>query len=156
MGYSYDMAGRLACDSCGRTGGVRKRTCPHKVTDETGHALPYCYPAALCGECYRKHGGAAALHKDCAAGAAASQARYDKLRERLAAGEAQIMCAWGDWHETVPSGLVGVCFMGADKVPHYVLVRDYDQYEKRYLSDYPDAEPWINHPGDNNKQVVWS
>ena len=37
MGYCYgrnahgNMA--LACDNCGTVGGVRKRTCPHKVTE---------------------------------------------------------------------------------------------------------------------------
>lgn len=155
MGYSYDMRGRLACDSCGRTGETRKRPCPHKVTTETGQVLRYCQAPALCGDCLRKHGGTAGVHAGCKEGAAKSQARYDARRERLAAGEAQVMCAWGDWHELVPTGLVGALFIGADKVEHCVLLRvqDYDPSTKPWLSDYPDAMPWENHPGATSKAV---
>ena len=41
MGYSYDGQGRLCCDGCGSSGGVRKFRCP----------FGWCQPAALCPEC---------------------------------------------------------------------------------------------------------
>ena len=46
MGYSYDGQGRLCCDVCGRSGGVRKIRCP----------FGWCPPAALCQECRSKYG----------------------------------------------------------------------------------------------------
>ena len=49
MGYCYGinpLTGRqnLACDECGRIGGVRKRRCTYG----------YCSATALCKECYNK------------------------------------------------------------------------------------------------------
>lgn len=45
MGYSYDWRGRLCCDHCGESGGVRKIKCP----------FGWCPPAALCPDCRVKH-----------------------------------------------------------------------------------------------------
>ena len=156
MGYSYDAMGRLACDYCGKTGGVRKRACPRKVTTEDGYTSHYCTPPAMCGECYSKVGGSKVIHANCAEGAARSQARYDDIRARLKAGEAQVRSAYGDWHVSVPSGLVGVCFADADSIKSYVLVpkADYDPEARHWLSDYPNAQPWIDHPGVTSKRVM--
>jgi hypothetical protein len=156
MGYIHDEQGRLVCDNCGIAGGVSKRTCPHKVTNENGRVLSYCYPAALCSQCYRKLGGAKGVHGTCAEGAARRQAEYDAVRAKLATGELQVCSAYGDWHEAVPEGLVGVCFIGASNETYYVLVRkaDYDPNVRRWLSQYPDAQPWIDHPGATSKQVI--
>lgn len=44
MGYSYDGRGRLCCDNCGESGGVRKARCP----------FGWCSPAALCPDCRAK------------------------------------------------------------------------------------------------------
>jgi len=41
MGYSYDQTGRLCCDNCGRSGGVRKIRCP----------FGWCPAPAYCPEC---------------------------------------------------------------------------------------------------------
>jgi hypothetical protein len=45
MGYCYDWNGRLACDSCGTTGEVRKQKCP----------FGYCPSPALCPQCKAKY-----------------------------------------------------------------------------------------------------
>lgn len=45
MGFSFDDRGRLCCDACPVSGGVRKMRCP----------WGYCYPVALCAECRKKH-----------------------------------------------------------------------------------------------------
>ena len=45
MGYSYDNSGRLCCDFCGRSGEVRKISCP----------FDYCPKTAACPECRKKH-----------------------------------------------------------------------------------------------------
>lgn len=58
MGYSY-MRGRLVCDHCGRTGGVRKRRCPAN----------WCPPPAYCSDCYALRKGDLAMYhvrNDCA------------------------------------------------------------------------------------------
>lgn len=42
MGYSYEtISGKLCCDSCGKSGGVRKKNCP----------FGWCPADALCAEC---------------------------------------------------------------------------------------------------------
>lgn len=41
MGYSYDGQGRLCCDICDRSGGVRKHRCP----------FGWCQSLALCPAC---------------------------------------------------------------------------------------------------------
>lgn len=144
MGYCYDMAGRLACDACGKTGGVRKRTCPHRVHYADGGSLPYCQPAALCSDCYRKH--KAKLHEGCAAGAAKQNAAEVARKAKLAAGELEVRSAWGDWHETVPTGMTGVLFRNGDQQDYRLMPQaDYQPGDKHWLSDYPTAEPWENH-----------
>jgi len=45
MGYCYDADGKLCCDVCGDSGGVRKNRCP----------FGYCQPIALCQKCKREH-----------------------------------------------------------------------------------------------------
>jgi hypothetical protein len=103
MGYCYTNAGALCCDRCDRSGGVRKRTCPHKVG-----GLPYCYPMALCQECYEAVKDK--LHVNCKERAAARQAEEDAKLTTLKTGAFERGAAWGDWHEMVPKGMVGVVF----------------------------------------------
>ena len=45
MGYCYDVDGRLCCDVCSSSGGVRKHRCP----------FGYCPAIALCPKCKREH-----------------------------------------------------------------------------------------------------
>lgn len=110
MGYSYDSLGRLACDGCGKTGGVRRRPCPYKVRDECGHTLNYCPASAYCAECHAAR--KATRHADCKAGAARSQAEYDARRAVLDAGEHVLSSAVGDWADGVPEGYCRVTFRG--------------------------------------------
>lgn len=44
MGYTYDMKGRLCCDFCCKSGGVRRIECPYG----------YCQPWATCPDCRRE------------------------------------------------------------------------------------------------------
>ncbi len=123
-GYGYGARGRLvlACDSCGKTGGVRKRTCPYKVTGtslrsptRTRWSLPYCPAPALCADCYKNHGGLRGVHGDsCKNGAAAYQARYDAEQARLESGDSQVTTRYGSWAEGVPDGHVKVVYRSLD------------------------------------------
>lgn len=113
MGYCYTRGGALCCDRCGESGGVRRRTCPHKVRHGGGVSLPYCQPAALCRACYAVE--RATLHAGCAEGAARAQATEDTRAAVLAGGGLLVKAAWGDWHPTVPAGEVGVLFEGRDR-----------------------------------------
>lgn len=145
MGYCHDSHGRLVCDACGSSTGVRKRTCPHRVYYAEGGSLPYCQPAALCAACYATH--KATLHVACAEGAAKSNARERERKEKLANGEFEVKAAFGSWHETVPPGCVGVMFANPTLGERHMLVpeADYDLFRvvrPRYLSDYPRATPW--------------
>ena len=45
MGYSFDGTGRLCCDICGQSGGVRRNRCP----------FGWCQPIAMCQRCKREH-----------------------------------------------------------------------------------------------------
>ena len=45
MGYCYDHDGRLCCDICSRSGGVRRHKCP----------FGWCPPIAVCPECRSEH-----------------------------------------------------------------------------------------------------
>jgi hypothetical protein len=105
MGTSYGTnpaTGRWAldCGQCGVADGtVRKRRCP---------ADNYCPAAQLCPSCYaaaRRDGQWAEWHRDCARGKAAYEA---ELAARAAAPDRYARSAWGDWHGTVPAGMVGV------------------------------------------------
>lgn len=108
MGYCYTKGGALVCDACGESGGVRRRTCPHRVS-----GLPYCPAPALCRDCYARE--RATLHAGCREGAARAQARDDTRAAVLAGGGLLVKAAWGDWHPTVPAGEVGVLFEGRDR-----------------------------------------
>jgi hypothetical protein len=159
MGYSYGRNARgnwvLSCDGCGDLGGVRKRTCPHKVLgdshrtmDGKRHALPYCPPPALCGACFRRHGGTARIHAQCADGAAQSQARYDETERQLDAGELLVTSAsMVDGHP----GMVRVMFAGryhpgageARREAARVMPAElYDFHARPRLSDY-DRKPAV-------------
>jgi hypothetical protein len=145
MGYSYcARSGRLACDACGDTSGTtRKRTCPHKVHYADGGSLPYCYPSALCRDCYAKH--KATLHDDCKAGADARNQQEQRRAARLVAGDYEVKNAYGSWHKTVPDGMVGVRFVNRAGAEVYRLVPDaiYNGESRgNWLQDYPDAQPW--------------
>ena len=154
MGYGYGRtaSGRmaLACDNCGAVGGVRKRTCPHMVHYVDMADLPYCQPPAYCGPCWQKAGGNR-IHDTCKAGAAKSNERESEHGRRLAAGELEVLTAWGDWHPAVPPGQVGVRFGGLGaRTGHgpiefrLIPKADYDHRTKHYLGDFPVATPWID------------
>lgn len=153
MGYCYTHSGALVCDGCGAAGGVRKRTCPHRVTYPLdGYSLPYCYPSALCPACYKAH--KATLHATCAEGAATSNAEHAATAARVRAGDALVKAAWGDWHAAVPAGLVGVCFRTQGATPEYRLVPATSyQGGGGFLSDYADAQPWAGPDGAVSKGV---
>ena len=91
MSYSFDSHGRLCCDNCGNAGGVRKRTCPHRVLTDSLRGprapLPYCYPPALCPQCWHKIGGAQ-LHADWREGAAQGETQHDATESLLDTGKA--------------------------------------------------------------------
>ena len=138
MGYCYDSSGRLACDSCGKVGGVRKRTCPHKVD-----GLPYCPAPALCSDCFKAEGGLAVLHRECKALAEKRQREEDDLRAHVQAGRLVVKSAVGSWHKTVPAGMVGVTFAGlSGQERRLVPEADYHPIERRYLDQYPTTHPW--------------
>jgi hypothetical protein len=143
MGYSYDMGGRLCCDSCGASGDARKRTCPHRVQYADGGSLPYCYPSALCKACYAKH--KATLHARCAEGAAQSNVREQARKARLVAGALERRACWGSWHATVPDGMVGVYFKGMQGEAWRLVTHDAYDTQRAWLDEYPDAQPWEVH-----------
>lgn len=143
MGYSRDArTGRLCCDGCGTTGGVRKRTCPYKVTCDSlrgqRSTVAYCPPPALCPACYEKEGGLRGVHPEgCKTGAAVMQAEADAVEAGLTAGESFVVSAFGDWHEDVPAGLVMVVFRGRSGESRVLVEKDeYDPRVKPRLSDY--------------------
>jgi hypothetical protein len=139
----------LACDRCGNGGGVRRRTCTARVRypqDGPGHALPYCPAPALCQGCLAAVGGSRGLHAECHAPAAKATAENQRIADRIAGGDLQVVTGWGDWHKDVPAGMVGVRFArnrtdGRSDPPTYRLVPEAD-YRAGFLSDYPDAVPW--------------
>lgn len=160
MGYSYSFDGKLCCDHCGKPGGVRKRKCPHFVLTDNARSkerarLSYCYPPALCEGC--KEEQKATLHASCAANAAKSQEQYDAVQARLDSGDKLVLSAWGDWHETVPAGFVGVLFGGPRYEGHeYRLIPsgDYDPGTKQFLSEYGDTQTWTQQPARSSKFVT--
>jgi hypothetical protein len=130
MGYCFDYKGRLVCDGCGVSGGVRKRKCSFKVLGDSRygprHALPYCPAPAVCGECFKKHGGSKGIHGGCKGGAEASQAEADEVERLLDEGEYFAASAYGDWNKTVPEGKVGVIYRGRAGERRVLLAsRDY-------------------------------
>lgn len=54
-----------------------------------------------------------------------------------------VICAFGDWHEDVPEGKVGVFFKGLNDGCRVLIDEDaYDSINKKRLSDYPETLPW--------------
>lgn len=172
MGYSYGYGG-ICCSGCAKEGskaGVRKRPCPYKVVDyqKDGRpyaALPYCPAPALCSDCYKRHGGLRGLHgEDCKTGAAQMQATADAKRDAIADGEMFVDAAWGQWHDTVPQGKVGVLYAG--KEGRVYLLIPAERYEYRpeggyqfgnrpVLSEIADVmEDWPGHPDSGSKRIA--
>jgi hypothetical protein len=147
MGYSYDgSSGRLCCDNCGGTQGVRKRTCPHKVLGSSHrspggrYALPYCSPPAYCSACFKDRGGSKGVHATCAEGAALYQAKADAEEAALDAGEKLVAYGIGRGDD-IPEGYVKVGFQGknGEKTEVFIPNESYDPGTKNKLSDYPEA-----------------
>jgi hypothetical protein len=136
MGYCYERlpSGHysLCCDACGAVR-ARRRACPHKVD-----GLPYCPAPALCKACYQKH--KTTLHAPCEEPARLRQLECDQERKRLSMGEKRVLTAWGDWHETVPKGMVGFRVTGE---VYYLVPKS--EYHAGWLGDYPNAKPWEKH-----------
>lgn len=161
MGHSYDKQGRLCCDGCGNSGGVRARKCRYLISRD-GYKLPYCYPPDLCAACFKKHGGTRGIHGDkCKEGAARMQAQEDARQARLQAGEWEVRSAFGSggalisgWPE-VPEDYTGVVFRNAkgEEVNALVPRDSYNPGTKRYLSDYPEAQRWHGAVLPATKQV---
>lgn len=148
MGYCYSAStGKLACDCCGIANGVRRRPCTYKVHNADGGSLPMCKAPAYCKACYEAKGKSAGVHAPCEAYAAMAQAREDQIKARLANGESQVRCAYGSWHYTVPAGKVGVMFQNKF-CKEWFLVDEADYKGGGWLSDFPNSEPWENHPVD--------
>lgn len=149
MGYCYSRTGGLACDKCGAAGGVRKRCCAYTVLCDSlrgaRQRLDYCPAPALCSACYKQAGGLRGVHGEaCRDGAAASQAKYDAIEARLDAGESFVIAGYG---RGVPAGMAGVGFRSrAGDSWRLIPEADYDPQAKPALSDYPDAQPWPDHP----------
>ena len=148
MGYRYDKAGHLCCDRCGKSAGVRKRTCPYKVL---GHSLdgprrwlPYCPPLMLCGFCYTAM-GQRLMHRECRAPAAVSQAEDDEIERQLDAGASLSVDAYGDWEPTVPKGMVGLKFVSRSGVS-YRLMPEGDYPNQLVALSAVRTEPWTDHP----------
>ncbi|MBB5167083.1 hypothetical protein [Mycobacterium sp. AZCC_0083] len=111
------------------------------LRSRTRHAMHYCYAPALCSDCYRSHGGKH-LHDACAEGAAASQAKYDAIEAALDAGESFVIAAYGEWHESVPDGMVGLLFRGrSGEVNRLAKAVDYNRGGDTKLSDI-ETQPW--------------
>jgi hypothetical protein len=139
MGYVYTSNGSLVCDCCDATT-AKKRTCTHRVG-----ALPYCSPPALCDDCYQQQGGPR-LHDRCKKPAALARARDLVRRLMLEAGHFERCTAWGDWHESVPTGKVGVRFVGAGGQEEYRLLPEDSYNSHDWLHEFGAAEPWDNPP----------
>lgn len=78
MGYTYEN-GRLCCDNCGKSGGVRRRKCTYG----------WCPPPAVCPDCWK--GGVRdkerRFHEErCKAPAAAYAAKERERQKLLVAG----------------------------------------------------------------------
>lgn len=117
MGHTYTRnpaTGRmvLCCDACGGWPARAKR-CP----------VGYCPGADLCPKCWQADRGA---HADC------PRLHREYLAEQVekaAHPTEYARAAWGDWHEKVPAGMVGV-------VTHantWVLVRKAEYVPSRPL-----------------------
>lgn len=156
MGYSYGMtaSGRWArdCDHCGKSGGTKIYECIYKVYDAGDRSngqrfgLPYCMAPSLCRGCFNELGGIHGVHGErCREGAAESQRRDDEVRARLERGDRIVHCAWGDWHDDVPEGYVGIVGWSLTAGESYHLVPT-DQYQNRsgdnFVENY-EIHPWL-------------
>lgn len=155
MGYSYGInpaTGRecLSCDGCGKVGGVSKRRCTQIVTTENGVQLPYCYPPALCADCFREEGGRK-MHDVCKPFAEASNARYADMRAKLEAGDSQRAAAWGDWKENVDEGMVGfvACNVDGKQSWHQVTKATYEDIQAKDIRFLKDIE------AEGHKLYAW-
>lgn len=145
MGFCYDIRGRMCCDRCGLSGGVRKRTCKYKVLSDSLYgprqSLPYCPPPALCSACYRALGGIR-IHDGCKEPAAASQADADAIEAVLDSGDLLSTTAFGDWHNEVPAGMVGLRFTGRTQHSVWRLARSEDYPNRRVALSEIDTVDW--------------
>ena len=76
MGYCYDHEGKLCCDFCGKSGGVRRKKCPHG----------WCQPVAICPVCRKdkeKMAKESAAHGDCERLSNEAKARDAKVQALL-------------------------------------------------------------------------
>lgn len=147
MGYAYGPRG-LCCDRCGEDGSARKRPCPHKVTREA-YTLPYCPAPALCSTCFAELGGSRGVHGDrCRDGAAAMQLEEDERAARLAAGDWRIAARYGDWHEQVPEGWIGVTYRRGDRERHALVLKGSADARADWWSELKHREPWFGPTGE--------
>lgn len=108
MGVCRDLKGRLCCEKCGNSGGVRRRTCPYTVANYIENTvLPFCRAPYLCKKCYRDEGGLRHVHgRNCFIGATQRQKKANDEYARWILGEWQCRTRWGDWKPGVPKGKV--------------------------------------------------
>lgn len=113
MGYSYAInhkTGRqcLACDVCGRAEGTtKKRRCPHN----------YCQATALCDSETCKQKWKQHDHATCKKAMEQIEAEKKNIKENHAE-DYITLAAWGDWHEQVPKGYVGVFAGKGGRLPN--------------------------------------
>ena len=101
--------------------------------------MRYCPSPALCDACFEKEGKNKGVHGACKSKAAARQKIEDAEQVRLDRGEHRVNGRYGDWHEAVPAGMIGVCFSakgGLDR--RYVLVA-HEFRNVNWLEDLPDG-----------------
>lgn len=150
MGTITDSSGRLCCDKCGQSGGVRRRTCPYKIRTDSLRSmygnrpvLNYCSPWALCSPCFKALGGLRGIHGDeCRDGAARSQAEADAIEAGLDKGAMFVVSAIA-----MSGGMVEVTFWGKHdagarsrpEVKHLIPKDAYDPAAKPRMSDYADV-----------------
>lgn len=122
MGYSYDLSGRLCCDACPVSNGVRKVHCP----------FGYCPATALCKECRKTHKDklSKAHHRErgCEKSHLAFQAEQDAEKAHHAAGTYTLKAAVGLFDGT---GRVCVTFwLGTGETFRDYIMHE-DVYDKR-------------------------
>lgn len=144
MGYCYTSPkgrsrGRLCCDACPSSTGVRKRTCPHKVITPAGHSLPYCPAPALCAACWTTR---KTYHSGCKAKADAATARYALEAARDQEGDLAVRTCWGDWLKGVPAGHVLILFADLGHTRREYRLALSEHYDStKYLSEHPNLLP---------------
>lgn len=150
MGYSYsrDANGRMVldCDGCGDHP-ARKTRCPFTVTYADGGELPYCPGGAVCATCRPKYATKEAHRAaGCEDGARRAMAREANRSALALTGVYMAISAFGDWHEKVPAGMVGVLatpgglrVAGAEPKAFLIPATDYKAPEYVIPAD---AAPW--------------